>query len=90
MNAPAMNSTVAALRFFFNRTLERPDLARRLIRLRYLRKLPVVLSPDKVARLIAATTCLKRRAALSVAYGAGLRVGEMASLKGGDIAPSAC
>jgi len=85
MNAPAMNSTVAALRFFFNHTVDRPDLARKLIRLRYPRKLPVVLSPEEVARLLAATTCLKHRAALSVAYGAGLRVAEVASLKVGDI-----
>ncbi len=85
MNAPAMNSAVAALRFFFNHTVDRPDLARKLIRLRYSRKLPAVLSPDEAARLIAATTCLKHRAALSVAYGAGLRVAEVASLKVGDI-----
>jgi integrase/recombinase XerD len=85
MNAPAMNSAVAALRFLFNHTVDRPDLARKLIRLRYPRKLPVVLSPDEAARLIAATTCLKHRAALSVAYGAGLRVAEVASLKVGDI-----
>jgi len=76
---------VAALRFFFNHTADRPDLARKLIRLRYPRKLPVVLSPDEAARLIAATTCLKHRAALSVAYGAGLRVAEVAALKVGDI-----
>jgi site-specific recombinase XerD len=85
MNPPAMNSTVAALRFFFNHTVDRPDVARKLIRLRYPRKLPVVLSSDEVARLLAATTCLKHRAALSVAYGAGLRVAEVASLKVGDI-----
>jgi len=85
MNAPAMNSAVAALRFFFNHTADRPDLARKLIRLRYPRKLPTVLSPDEAARLIAATTCLKHRAALSVAYGAGLRVAEVAALKVGDI-----
>jgi site-specific recombinase XerD len=85
MNAPAMNSAVAALRFFFNHTADRPDLARKLIRLRYPRKLPAVLSPDEVARLLAAATCLKHRAALSVAYGAGLRVAEVASLKVGDI-----
>ena len=85
MNPPAMNSTVAALRFFFNHTVDRPDLARKLIHLRYPRKLPVVLSSDEVARLLAATTCLKHRAALSVAYGSGLRVAEVASLKVGDI-----
>ncbi len=85
MNAPGMNSAVAALRFFFNHTVDRPDLARKLIRLRYPRKLPVVLSPDEAGRLIAATTCLKYRAALSVAYGAGLRVAEVAQLKVGNI-----
>ena len=85
MNAPAMNSAVAALRFFFNYTADQPDLARKLIRLRYPRKLPNVLSTDEAARLIAATTCLKHRAALCVAYGAGLRVAEVASLKVGDI-----
>lgn len=85
MAAPAMNSRVAALRFFFTTTLDRPNLARKLIRVAYPRKLPTVLSPDEVARLLAATTCLKHRAALSVAYGAGLRVAEVASLKVGDI-----
>ncbi|MGI4941089.1 MAG: tyrosine-type recombinase/integrase [Janthinobacterium lividum] len=44
-----------------------------------------MLSPDEVGRLIAATTCLKHRAALSVAYGAGLRVAEVAQLKVGNI-----
>ena len=52
---------------------DRPDLARKLIRLRYPRKMPVVRSPDEAGRLIAATTCLKHRTALSVAYGAVLR-----------------
>jgi len=85
MGAPAMNCTVAALRFFFTYTLDRPDLARKLIRIPYPRKLPTVLAPEEVARLLAATTCLKHRAALSVAYGAGLRVAEVASLKVGDI-----
>ncbi len=45
----------------------------------------MVLSPDEVARLLGATTCLKHRAAVSVAYGAGLRVAEVAALKVGDI-----
>lgn len=85
MPAPAMNSHVAALRFFFTTTLDRPDLARRLVRVTYPRRLPLVLSPDEVARLLAATTCLKHRAALSVAYGAGLRVAEVSRLKIADI-----
>jgi integrase/recombinase XerD len=69
MGAPAMNA-MAALRFFFNCTLDRPDLDRKLSHIPYPRKLPTVLAPDEVARLLAATTCLKHCAALSVAYGA--------------------
>jgi integrase/recombinase XerD len=83
--APTMNSIVAALRFFFTHTLDRPDLARKLFRVTYPRNLPVALSPDEVARLLQATTCLKHQAALSVAYGAGLRVAEVSTLKVGDI-----
>ncbi len=47
MPAPAMNSHVAALRFFFTTTLDRPDLARRLVRVTYPRRLPLVLSPGR-------------------------------------------
>jgi site-specific recombinase XerD len=85
MSSPTMNSIVAALRFFFTYTIDRPDLARRLHRVKHFRKLPVVLSPDEVARLLQATSCLKHQAALSVAYGAGLRVAEVAMLKVRDI-----
>lgn len=85
MPAPAMNSHVAALRFFFTTTIDRPDLSRKLLRVSYPRTLPMVLSPDEVARLLGATSCIKHRAALSVAYGAGLRVAEVAALKVGDI-----
>jgi site-specific recombinase XerD len=85
MPAPAMNSHISGLRFFFTITLDRPDLSRKLLRVSYPRKLPMVLSQDEVARLLASTTCLKHRAALSVAYGAGLRVAEVAALKVGDI-----
>ena len=82
---PTMNSIVSALRFFFVYTIDRPDLARRLIRAKQPRNLPAVLSREEVARLLNATTCLKHQAALSVAYGAGLRVAEVAALKVSNI-----
>ena len=47
--------------------------------------LPVVLSREEVARLIAAAGNLKHQTALSVAYGAGLRASEVVALKVGDI-----
>ena len=49
-----------------------------------LRRAPVVLSPEEVARLLEAAPGLKSKAALSVAYGAGLRVSEVAHLKVSD------
>ncbi|MGO4166260.1 hypothetical protein AB4Z00_04720 [Novosphingobium sp. YAF33] len=58
-----MNSVVAALRFFFLHTLDRPDLSRRLDCEKVLSKLPVVLSRGEVARLLLATTCLTHHAA---------------------------
>src|SRR3546814_11787634 len=80
-----MNSIVGALRFFFTHTLDRPDLARKLIRTRQVRKIPVVLTMAEVKRLLDATRSLKHQAALSVAYGAGLRVAEVSALKVSDI-----
>ena len=59
--APTMNSIVSALRFFFTHTIDRPDLARKLIRVAHPRNLPVVLSRDEVTRLLNATICLKHQ-----------------------------
>ena len=85
IGAPTINSAIAALRFFFIVTLERPDLVRPLRIVTEPRKAPVVLSPEEVARLLEAAPGLKYKAALSVAYGAGLRVSEVANLKVSDI-----
>jgi integrase/recombinase XerD len=49
------------------------------------RTLPVVLSGEEVARLIEAAPNPKYQAALSVAYGAGLRAAEVCALKVTDI-----
>ena len=85
IGAPTINSAIAALRFFFSMTLERPDLVRPLRIVSTPRKAPVVLSQEEVARLLQAAPGLKYKAALSVAYGAGLRVSEVANLKVSDI-----
>jgi len=67
---PILNHTVAALRFFFRVTLKRSDIIEHTTFLHEPRKLPVVLSPQEVARLLDAAPGLKYKAALSVAYGA--------------------
>jgi integrase/recombinase XerD len=82
---PTINHTVTALRFLFTVTLRRPEAVARLPFIREPRRLPIVLSPEEVARLLDAAPGLKYKAALSVAYGAGLRAAEVASLKVADI-----
>ncbi len=84
-SATSMNAAVSALRFFFTVTLGRGDAQAGMTTVREPRKLPVVLSPEEVARLLDAAPGLKYRAALSVAYGAGLRASEVVSLKLFDI-----
>jgi integrase/recombinase XerD len=82
---PMLNHTVSALRFFFKITLGRYDIVEHTAFIHEPRKLPVVLSPEEVARLLDASPGLKYKAALSVAYGAGLRATEVVSLKVSDI-----
>jgi integrase/recombinase XerD len=84
-NPPTMNATVTALRFFFKTTLDRPETTRHLVFVHEPRKLPRVLSPEDVLRLLEAAPNAKYKAALAVAYGAGLRAMEVVSLKVSDI-----
>ena len=81
----SINCSVSALRFFFTVTLDRPDLSRRFVIVRYPQKLPTVLTVEEVGRLLEMAPGPKYRAALGTAYGAGLRVSELAALKVGDI-----
>ncbi len=85
VGVPTVNQTVSTLRFFFKVTLGRSDIVNHTQFVREPRKLPVVLSPEEVARLLDAAPGLKYKAALSVAYGAGLRVSEVVALKVSDI-----
>lgn len=66
-------------------TLRKPDVVADLPFVREPRRLPLVLSPEEVARLLDAAPGLKYRAALSLAYGAGLHASEVVSLKVADI-----
>ena len=80
-----MNMAVSALRFFFGTTLDRGDAEVGMTHVRLPQRLPVILSPEEVARLLDAAPGLEARAALSLAYGAGLRASEVVSLKVSDI-----
>jgi integrase/recombinase XerD len=85
VGVPTINQTVSTLRFFFKVTLRRHEIVEHTHFIHEPRKLPVVLSVEEVARLLDAAPGLKYKAALSVAYGAGLRANEVVSLKISDI-----
>jgi site-specific recombinase XerD len=79
------NRIMTGVRFLFRVTLRRHDLAAEIYHLKEPRKVPVVMSQDEIKRLLAMAATVKVRAMLSLAYGCGLRAGEVVRLKVGDI-----
>ena len=87
VSATTFNVRIISLRFFFGITCGRDEMKRYMQFHRQPRKLPVVLSVEEVADLLAAVPGpgLKYRAALGISYGAGLRASEVCNLKVKDI-----
>ncbi len=85
VSSATINATIRGLRFFFETTLERPQVLKRMSPVRVPERLPVVLSVADITRLLNAAPDLKSMAALSVADGAGLRASEVCHLKITDI-----
>lgn len=79
------NQTVAALRFFYTVTLQRPNVVTMIPYGKKPKSLPAVLSTDEVARLFAAVPQPRYRLILQTAYAAGLRVSEVVTLQIADI-----
>jgi integrase/recombinase XerD len=80
-----INAMQTGLRFFFEITLDSPEVTGKMRPVRVAQRLPVVLTREEATRLIDASRNLKHRAALSVAYGAGLRASEVVGLKVSDV-----
>ena len=80
-----INVTITGLRFLFEVTLDDNQVMKKMSRVHQPRKLPVVLSGDEVAQFLDAATNPKYKAALSVAYGSGLRANEVTHLTVNDI-----
>ena len=75
------NRIMTGLRFLFRVTLRRLDLAAEIYHIREPQKIPLVMSQDETRRLLAVAPSLKVRVLLSLAYGCGLRAGEIVRLK---------
>jgi site-specific recombinase XerD len=76
---------ISALRFFYLRVLKRRDMKEDLPYPKRSKRLPVVLSPEEVQRLIASAKNLYHRTLLLTLYGTGLRRSEVCHLKVRDI-----
>ena len=76
---------ISALRFFYLRMLKRRNMTEDLPYPKKQGRLPVVLSPDEVGRLIDSAKNLFHRAMLMTMYAAGLRRSELCRLKVGNI-----
>ena len=80
-----LNATITGLKFLFDVTLGHGDVLAKMQSVRVPHKIPVILNKQEVASLIACAGNLKHQTALAVAYGTGLRVSEVLSLKVSDI-----
>jgi integrase/recombinase XerD len=79
------NQTTCALRFFYAHVLGRTDFVPHIPFARKPQKLPVILSPDEVRRLLTAVAYPRQRLMLRLAYGCGLRLGEVLRLRVADL-----
>ncbi|HJZ18403.1 MAG TPA: tyrosine-type recombinase/integrase [Stellaceae bacterium] len=79
------NRIMTGVRFLFRVTLRRHDLAAEIWHIQEPQKLPPVLSPEEVKRVLTMATSLKARAMLTLAYGCGLRASEVVRLRACDI-----
>ena len=79
------NGAASGIAFLYRVTLDRPEVAARIPRVRVPKKLPDILSGTEVEQVLAAVHPLRARVILSLAYGSGLRVRECCRLQVADI-----
>ncbi len=79
------NQTMTGVKFLFRVTLRRHDLVAEIFSLKEPVKVPLVLSKKEIKRILAMAPSLKAKVMLSLAYGCGMRAGEVVRLKVGDI-----
>lgn len=85
LNEGTVSTIYSALKFFYEKTLEREWKAEKIVRIKERRKLPPILSRSEVKSIFDAVNNLKHKAILMTIYAAGLRVSEAANLKISDI-----
>jgi len=80
-----INNYISAIRVFYVHILKREWEQISVPRMKKVTKFPIIPPREDILAIIDATENLKHKAFLSLMYGSGLRVGEVAKLKIGDI-----
>ncbi len=80
-----INNMLSACNIFYRDTLHQPEKVQKLKRPKGQHTLPVVLSAQEVAQILASMTNLKHKTIIATIYAAGLRVGELCALDICDI-----
>ncbi|MFB4167416.1 tyrosine-type recombinase/integrase [Virgibacillus sp. JSM 102003] len=80
-----INNYISAIKFFWTYVLEKEWNPQKIPRMKRIYKFPAIPSKEEVLVLLNGTDNLKHKAILLLLYGSGLRVGEVAKLKIGDI-----
>jgi site-specific recombinase XerD len=85
LSAQRLRQHYAALRFLYGKTLGRPEVVSFLSSPRTQERLPEVLSPEEVSRVLQAIVVLKYRVFCILLYATGLRINEARHLETSDI-----
>ena len=81
----AQSQYINAIKFYFEKVLEKPRTVYKLSRPRKPKKLPNVMSKNEIRKLFNAVSNIKHKAILHLAYSGGLRLSELLNLKIKDI-----
>lgn len=85
LSGSTLNLYRDSLAFFCRHVCKNTRCVEALPRAKEAKKLPAILAPERVQQLLSSPDSPKHRLALALAYGCGLRVGELAHLKTADI-----
>jgi len=85
LSAGTINNYISAIKFFYTYVLDKEWNSRKIPRMKRTVNFPVIPPKEDILEILDAATNLKHKAILSLIYGSGLRVGEVASLKIRDI-----
>jgi integrase/recombinase XerD len=80
VSASLQKMYIAAIKFFYSTTLNRPDIVQHIRYPRVPKALPDILGPKEVLALFDAIRSIKHRAVIAVAYACGLRISEACGL----------